>query len=570
MHIPIILLGENSYIHTSDNLVLDHLILHLLKQTGHLFCIDPTHTIDNLINGIPVSSFHMSFDMINLFYYILPSFWAYVVNSIVVKAIGFTGAYLCSKDIIKNKYLIFLLALFYATIPTYTIYGISITGLPLLFYSFKNLSLGRKTILSYLLIALYAFYSHFFLVGPFIISAIFIYGLYYRKSFQSTFWIGLFCLTFTSIILNFGFLFNYLFGETPHRIEYDVYTNYSFTSSSLKTIFLIVFGHLHFGKIFILPILFLTIINKKLKEFSPYFFVVICFSFFAGYYEFLLKLLENYITRPFDVSRYIILVPLALFLGLIKVVHDTKNIYLTYLLLLVQILSNMSVDEDFSKNYFSTNAREKWASFVNENIIIPINNNVKFYPLKIINDLGFFGADQEKEKWNDKIIPQSYNSFYCPSLFNSISNYIGKDQASYRTLNLGFHPAVSQYNGFYTLDIYSNYYPLRYKHAFRKIIDKELEKNRGMKKYFDTRANTCYILSSELASSCGYNCTKYITPRPKVENLNLNTSQIVEMGGQYVLSSVEVLNAPFNNLEFIRVFKSPDCDYNIYLYLVCG
>ena len=92
----------------------------------------------------------------------------------------------------------------------------------------------------------------------------------------------------------------------------------------------------------------------------------------------------------------------------------------------------------------------------------------------------------------------SFKQFYATAQFQEIEQYIGKPQSSYRVASIGIHPSIAQYNGFYTLDTYNNFYPLAYKHQFRKIIASELDKNPTLKKYFDTWGGRCYIFVSEL------------------------------------------------------------------------
>lgn len=43
-------------------------------------------------------------------------------------------------------------------------------------------------------------------------------------------------------------------------------------------------------------------------------------------------------------------------------------------------------------------------------------------------------------------------------------------------ISVGIYPAAAAYNGFHCLDGYSNNYPLEYKHAFRQIMEGELDK----------------------------------------------------------------------------------------------
>lgn len=74
----------------------------------------------------------------------------------------------------------------------------------------------------------------------------------------------------------------------------------------------------------------------------------------------------------------------------------------------------------------------------------------------------------------------SFKQFYAVNEFNEIKKYIGEPVQNYRVVSIGLHPAIAQYNGLYTLDTYNNFYPLSYKHQFRKIIAPELAKSKTM------------------------------------------------------------------------------------------
>ena len=51
-----------------------------------------------------------------------------------------------------------------------------------------------------------------------------------------------------------------------------------------------------------------------------------------------------------------------------------------------------------------------------------------------------------------------------------IDDAIGRDKSTYRVAHLGISPAPALMHGFYTVDGYSNNYPLEYKHRFREVI----------------------------------------------------------------------------------------------------
>ncbi|MFC2145932.1 DUF6044 family protein [Acidobacteriota bacterium] len=167
----------------------------------------------------------------------------------------------------------------------------------------------------------------------------------------------------------------------------------------------------------------------------------------------------------------------------------------------------------------------------------------------------------------------SFKEFYSQSLFEDIYRYINKPGEDYRVVSLGIHPAVSQYNGFYTLDIYTDVYSLEYKHKFRKIIEKELEKNQKLREGFDGNAKRCFLLVSELhgGKTRGLAFTRGITKNDqhlKIKHLDLNTEALKAMGGEYIFSAVEILNYQENYLKFERVFKRKDSPWQIYLYTV--
>ena len=92
----------------------------------------------------------------------------------------------------------------------------------------------------------------------------------------------------------------------------------------------------------------------------------------------------------------------------------------------------------------------------------------------------------------------SFKDFYSEPLFESIKEYIGRDQAVYKVGSVGLHPAVPRYNGFHTIDGYYPIYSLDYKTRFREIIIDELNKVPKLKLKFDNWGNRCYLFSSEL------------------------------------------------------------------------
>src|SRR5690625_6580706 len=101
------------------------------------------------------------------------------------------------------------------------------------------------------------------------------------------------------------------------------------------------------------------------------------------------------------------------------------------------------------------------------------------------------------------------------------------------------HPTIAQYNGFYTLDTYNNAFPLEYKKEFRKIIAPELEKSGNLETYYDTWGGGLYMYVSELAKH--YMFSKY--SERSVEELDINTEERRDLGGEYVFFAYPIENA---------------------------
>jgi hypothetical protein len=181
--------------------------------------------------------------------------------------------------------------------------------------------------------------------------------------------------------------------------------------------------------------------------------------------------------------------------------------------------------------------------------------------LLVVLQIGFLIPTNEQIAYRDS---PSFGQFYAVNEFNDIKKFIGKPVQDYRVVSIGIHPAVAQYNGMYTLDTYNNFYPLSYKHQFRKIIAPELDKDSTLKSYFDNWGGRCYIFSSELGEH--YLFSKDTTK--VIHHLDINTEALKQMGGDYILSAVPILNAKEEHLDLQKVFDSKDAYWRIYLYKV--
>jgi hypothetical protein len=159
----------------------------------------------------------------------------------------------------------------------------------------------------------------------------------------------------------------------------------------------------------------------------------------------------------------------------------------------------------------------------------------------------------------------NFGEFFSTSLFAEIRDYIGRPQSQYRVVSLGMYPSIALYNGFYTADGYVQNYSLDYKHQFRKVIAKELEKDEPLQKYFDTWGSRCYLFSQELDRQ--YLCTKK-NPIRRIDHLDIDTTALRELGIEYIFSAVEIGNSEQLGLKLEKVFERDDSPWRINVYAV--
>jgi hypothetical protein len=112
------------------------------------------------------------------------------------------------------------------------------------------------------------------------------------------------------------------------------------------------------------------------------------------------------------------------------------------------------------------------------------------------------------------------------------------------------------------LDGYFPTYPLEYKHQFRKIIAKELDKDSSLKNYFDNWGSRCYAFSAELGQN--YNNR---TPL-EIQHLDFDYDEFKNMGGVFIISSAPINLNNNNRIHYLTSFANTDSYWKIYLYEV--
>lgn len=160
----------------------------------------------------------------------------------------------------------------------------------------------------------------------------------------------------------------------------------------------------------------------------------------------------------------------------------------------------------------------------------------------------------------------TFRQFYAEDLFRRIDDYIGRPKEEYRVGSVGLHPAIAQFNGFYTIDTYNNFYPLAYKHAFREIIAKELKKSPKLRTYFDTWGGRCYLFVAELGKKYDYKKTS----KKRIRRLEFDVGAFRRLGGTYLFSAVPIERPEERGFRLLQSFEDDAAAWRIYLYEAIG
>ena len=544
---PFYLLGESTPTLVHDNLDSNVVWFKVLAESGQLF--GPMDaTIPQVMNGIPRNSFGSEFNVIQWFYLFFEPYTAYIINLTLMHFIAFIGMYLLlTRRILPDegsKPFTVGVSLAFALLPFWPSGGLSIAGMPLLFYAFLNIRDGHWSLVDWAIIGFMPFYSIFAYTGFFVLVALSIFWLYdlavtKKPNFVFFLAIGLLCLVYC--LVEYRLMFSMFIdpGYISHRVEF-AQTPLDFWSALKTSVGNFFFGqynaaslHTYFvGLSVAIAALILLLKKKRCDLFVVLLGLCVVISLFYGFInsEYLLFIKNFPLFQGFQLGRFHWLHPLLW--------------YVIFALALKIIYTNLRYGKQVAGIFLGLQIAFLFTCGGGA-----IGENTLQY-----GGAGLFLTDQ-----------LTWNEFYSPELFDEIDEAIALPKESYRVVSIGMHPAVSQYNGFYTLDSYQVNYPLDYKHSFRKIMEKELAKSEKNRIYFDTWGSRCYLFVSELEDNTAMNTRENSKP---IQNLEIDSEALYDMGGRYIFSAVEILNHKDNNLELFGVFENDSSPWKIWVYSV--
>jgi len=478
----------------------------------------------------------------NLLHTFLSDKQFYFFKEIIEKLVSYFSFYLLGKFLFKNKTYSIFGALFYATLindinnPAPTIF---LPFMPYLLYLLSSkdqfklkhlvviffIGLNSSLVFDYLSMILMLVFSHF---------------IRSQKNYKILFNF-LVAISLSMIIAGIPLILSVL-DEPLHRTAMVKEGLLNIIILELKSFYGMLLPN-NMKEIFYLPadllkLLILTscflIKKKKINLFLLFIFLTYLLKnllssdlsqiIFNNFFVFL---------KGFNFSRMANILPLLFSILLVAMLKVNKSKVFKNILITLTITTAISFQlyfptYEFTKELFRKNLKKESFELVKVNYQ---NKDIK----KIISII----KDKKSYKYEnftyDVKTNSSFDSYYKFDIYKKIKLLVGSN----RVASIGVDPMIAAMNDINVIDGYYPIYPKSYKIKFRKIIAKELEKNKSLKDYFDNWGSRVYVFYNDK------------------DNLLINFEEAKNIGATYVLSSFTIKN---KSLKLIKELE------NIFLY----
>ena len=547
--LPYFLLGNGCVFEINDQL--DESIMNYMLPARHLG--DGSAVYPEMLNGVNASGMQPSAVLFLPLYCLFSARVAFVIQYVICFLLAFLGMYLLVKEITDSSILAVVAGSCFCVLPLYPVYGLSEFGIPLVAYAFLCLWKQKKKVPALLLTLLFGLTSHLVYTGYVVLGlwllALVIDGFRKRKNKWTL--LGFAALLLTYVIVNRALILEILLGSgsyVSHREE----------MVSTATPFLQTFREVFSGsaqhapsmhKYLILPIVVFLILGafcpKEKTEKRIYqgalvnfLFLIAIALFYAFCHTQTVVDLKNSMTgflHYFQIERVYWLYPAGWYLELAlaaavlwrtKIPHtDRRMLTGKLVILLLCLLPTLQLLKVNSGMYLNVNQRN--------------------------NGSGITGYI-------------SWESWFAEDLMQEIDEAICRDKSTYRVAHLGISPAPALMHGFYTVDGYSNNYPLEYKHRFRRVIAAELEKNEEIRNYFDLWGNRCYLFNSITGNYMRLQKGNSLV----YEGLEFDMDALRELGCEYLFSGAEIADATRMGLKSLGYYETEKSYWGIWVYVL--
>ena len=572
------------YISIFDNLDSTIVYLKILANSGQIFAAS-NDIVPNMMNGLPRASYGSEFNIILWLYYFFEPKIAYSINQILIHYVAFVSMYIFLKRyiIVKSgiefQWILLSGSLYFGLLPFFSPEGLSIPLLPLVTFSLLNIKNYKSSIFDWLFLILLPLYTDFIFIYVFYIIMAGIYMFYdafQNKKFNKLFFLALILMGITFLLREYRLVFEMFIDSEfiSHRIDFNLFLKYDFLESLRRGHSFFLNGHtqhlIDLQMPYMIPVIIvamlLSLSNKKFTNYESmiiWMLILISFAtdiwsfFLSGLYSlpslFVFSILILWLTKFTKTVALLFLLQLCLalftvimfcqcareiieYLPILKVFNITRLTFIQPLVWAVLLVSSLNIYA--SRMYYTF-----WFIL----LFIFVQTVHEF------NTKEFFTTATPEYA--------SFENYYAPNLFKNVKMSMASGKN--RVVSFGLEPAVSLYNGFYTVDGYSTNYPLEYKVKFRKVVEKHLN-NISEKNNFDEWGSKVYILGV-------ISTPKYYQKGLVVQVLPFYVQPLCALDTDYLISAYEINSTKNSDLILQSNFIGEKNSWDIYLYkIICS
>lgn len=552
--LPYFILGENSIVTYHDQL--DGELLTYMLNAKHLF--EGLSSYPELMNGIPKNGMASPAPALILLFRFFKPFMAFVISMLLIRLVAVISMFLFLDELTDKKPVSFFLAVLFMCLPFYTVYGLSIPGQPILYYTYLRYKRDDWEWPLYFAIALYAFSSSFALCGFAVLGLILLITVvsFVKKEHPVRNLISFCILTVIYVVENVNLVLQALGvsqGFVSHKSEIVHYATpfltgvknifwegTDYTKAYQKCFLVIIALALIIGAVYII----LTSGEKKeVERLYRNLIVVTAALLIVGL---LVSFLGTPVMCDFFNSKH----------GIIHDFNFTRVSWLMPVLWIAEYALSLSLlyrvcDVAVHAFVFKTFFIIAFVASFSVTLFFAVyNSDLKPNLVKIYKH-----GDYDMMTWKQ---------FFAEDLFSEVDMLIGRDKKDYRVVSLCIYPAAAAYNGFYCVDAYSNNYDVNYKHEFRDVISPQLERSEYLREWFDEWGNRCYLVLNESMNLFNYEKSW----GTYTNDYDLNFDKLKEMGCEYIISAKYLVDCGSHNLSLLNeeAIENEQSWYRLFVY----
>lgn len=499
---PYLILGHDVHILVHDNLnQLNMLGIFNGRFAAPLFTGSSTPHFT--LQGAP-DFFHLAHFKLDKLLFALGYFPGFVLNELLYRLMALIGmTALLRRFPGRTNLPVLLISMAFAALPFWPQGNGSVAALPLFVLACYDLARRQNVARSFALIVLYALYSNFFFIGVYLVPLMLLFALW-RAIRRQPFWhVAAGCLLFcaASVLSHYPVFYNHLVAHTATNRGLQEFAGVGLWQSAKAVVASLLINHalapsLHF--FIIVP--FTLVVSLFAWRDIPWrkAFLILWISLLscavvgAIFFWMPVQQLWQQLGAGFNFSRVYVFLP-----------------FLWYVLFAL------------CSAWLYARSRPGWKILV---VVIVAG--------QLLLNLG--------TTLNRAVSGRpGFRQFVAHAQFTEIKRVMGATHQNDVVGCIGLYPAVANYNGLRTIDSFSAYYPAIYKDQFRKIIAPELEGNRELRNYFETRGSALYLYDDEI----GYRYTTQKYPANFAITSRLDFLALAQHKVRWIIASVPIANA---------------------------